>query len=177
MLANDFDVDGDTPLTIQSFTQGLHGTVTCAGGSCTYTPAPGYSGPDSFTYTISDGHGGTDVGTVAVTVAAGNQPPVADDDSLTTAEDTSGQVNVLDGDTDPDAGDTLDRDDAHAERRARHRLLHRRRGLHLHAGRELLRARLVHLHRLGRERRHGHGDRQRDGHARERRPERGQRLR
>ena len=107
MLANDFDVDGDTPLTIQSFTQGLHGTVTCAGSSCTYTPAPGYSGPDSFTYTISDGHGGTDVGTVAVTVASGNQPPVADDDSLTTAEDTSGQVNVLDGDTDPDAGDTL----------------------------------------------------------------------
>ena len=107
VLANDFDVDGDTPLTIQSFTQGLHGTVTCAGSSCTYTPAPGYSGPDSFTYTISDGHGGTDVGTVAVTVASGNQPPVADDDSLTTAEDTSGQVNVLDGDTDPDAGDTL----------------------------------------------------------------------
>ena len=107
VLANDFDVDGDTPLTIQSFTQGLHGTVTCAGSSCTYTPAPGYSGPDSFTYTISDGHGGTDVGTVAVTVASGNQPPVADDDSLTTAEDTAGQVNVLDGDTDPDAGDTL----------------------------------------------------------------------
>ena len=107
VLANDFDVDGDTPLTIQSFTQGLHGTVTCAGSSCTYTPAPGYSGPDSFTYTISDGHGGTDAGTVAVTVASGNQPPVADDDSLTTAEDTAGQVNVLDGDTDPDAGDTL----------------------------------------------------------------------
>ena len=106
VLANDFDVDGDTPLTIQSFTQGLHGTVTCAGSSCTYTPAPGYSGPDSFTYTISDGHGGTDVGTVAVTVASGNQPPVADDDSLTTAEDTAGQVNVLDGDTDAD-GDTL----------------------------------------------------------------------
>ncbi len=106
VLANDFDVDGDTPLTIQSFTQGLHGTVTCTGSSCTYTPAPGYSGPDSFTYTISDGHGGTDVGTVAVTVASGNHPPVADDDSLTTAEDTAGQVNVLDGDTDAD-GDTL----------------------------------------------------------------------
>ena len=106
VLANDFDVDGDTPLTIQSFTQGQHGTVTCTGSDCTYTPAAGYSGPDSFTYTISDGHGGTAVGTVSVTVTGGNDPPVADDDSLTTAEDTTGNVNVLDGDVDPD-GDTL----------------------------------------------------------------------
>ena len=105
MLANDFDVDGDT-LTIQSFTQGLNGSVNCSGTDCTYTPNSGYAGPDLFTYTASDGHGGTDVATVAVTVASANDPPVADDDSLTTAEDTSGQVNVLDGDTDPD-GDPL----------------------------------------------------------------------
>ena len=105
-----------------------------------------------------------------------NQPPVADDDSLTTAEDTSGQVNVLDGDTDPDAGDTLTVTTLSPSRLARHRLLHRRRGLHLHAGRELLRARLVRLHRVATATAAGHGDRQRHGHARERRPNRGQRL-
>ena len=52
------------------------------GGSCTYTPAAGYAGPDSFTYTVSDGHGGTDVGTVSVTVAAKVVPPAAADVSV-----------------------------------------------------------------------------------------------
>ena len=43
-----------------------HGTVVCtAAGACTYTPAGGYHGPDSFSYAISDGHGGT--GTASAT--------------------------------------------------------------------------------------------------------------
>jgi len=108
VLANDTDVDGPA-LTIAGNTHGAHGTVSCAAASCTYTPAPGYSGPDSFTYDISDGAGGADQATVSVTVtpAPTNQPPVADDETLTTAEDTPGQVNVLVGDTDPDPGDML----------------------------------------------------------------------
>ena len=107
VLANDTDVDGDT-LAFAGQTHGAHGTVDCVASSCTYTPNPGYSGPDSFTYIISDGHGGMATGTVSVTVTAppANQPPVADDETLTVAEDTSGDVNVLPGDTDPD-GDPL----------------------------------------------------------------------
>ena len=70
VLANDTDVDGDA-LTVTGSTDGAHGTVACTGaGVCTYTPATGYSGPNSFTYTVSDGHGGTATGTVTVTVSA-----------------------------------------------------------------------------------------------------------
>ena len=108
VLANDTDVDGPS-LSVSGAEHGAHGSVGCtAAGICTYTPTPGYSGPDSFTYFISDGAGGIDQATVSVTVTpAANQPPVADDETLTTAEDTAGQVNVLVGDTDPDPGDTL----------------------------------------------------------------------
>jgi uncharacterized repeat protein (TIGR01451 family) len=96
---------GDALLTTASPTA-AHGTVSCANtGSCTYTPTAGYSGLDSFSYSISDGHGGSDTATVSVTVnpAGTNNPPVADDETLTTPEDTPGNVSVLVGDTDPDA--------------------------------------------------------------------------
>ena len=71
VLANDSDPDGD-PLTITSFTQGGHGTVSCTTPNCTYTAAPNFSGPDSFTYTISDGKGGTATATVSINVIAQN---------------------------------------------------------------------------------------------------------
>ena len=106
VLTNDTDPDGDT-LTVTGSTNGAHGGVSCAaGGSCTYTPAANYNGPDSFTYTISDGHNGTDTATVNVAVTPVNDPPDAVDDSLTTPEDNAGSVNVLGNDTDPD-GDGL----------------------------------------------------------------------
>ena len=75
--ANDTDPDGD-PLSVTPKTNGAHGTVACiTAGVCTYTPAAGFSGADSFTYTVKDGHGGTDTATVAVTVTpvATNHPP------------------------------------------------------------------------------------------------------
>lgn len=67
VLANDTDVDGDT-LTVTGVTQGAHGTVTFTATGVTYTPAPGYTGTDTFTYTVSDGHGGTTTAAVTVTV-------------------------------------------------------------------------------------------------------------
>ena len=81
VLSNDSDPDADT-LSVSAFTQGAHGSVTCVpGGSCTYTPAAGFSGVDTFTYTASDGHGGQMDGQVTVTVGVGdttvNAPPVS----------------------------------------------------------------------------------------------------
>ena len=55
-----------------------HGTVTFDGANVIYRPEANFSGMDTFTYTIDDGHpASTAVGTVTVTVAAVNDPPVA----------------------------------------------------------------------------------------------------
>ena len=103
---SDPDPDPDT-ITVVAWTNGAHGTVNCtAAGVCTYTPAPNYSGPDSFTYTIADDFGATATTTVNVTVTPSQDPPVAVNDTLTTAQDTANGVNVLDNDDDFD-GDTL----------------------------------------------------------------------
>ncbi|WP_152552562.1 cadherin-like domain-containing protein, partial [Mangrovibacter sp. MFB070] len=105
VLANDTDADGDT-LTITS-ASASHGTVVInANGTLTYTPSANFYGTDSVTYTISDGHGGTATGTLALTVTAVNDNPVAVNDSATTAEDTPVTVNVLANDSDVD-GDSL----------------------------------------------------------------------
>jgi VCBS repeat-containing protein len=104
VLANDSDADGDT-LTVLSTTQGANGTVVNNSGNVTYTPDPGYTGPDSFTYTADDGNGGTDTATVSVTVTASNSPLVADagpDQSGTRREDLT-----FDGSNSNDPGGSI----------------------------------------------------------------------
>jgi hypothetical protein len=71
VLANDTDPDGDT-LSVQSFTQPAHGTVTADGTGLRYT-SDGTPGTFTFDYTVSDGRGGTDQATV--TVHSIVQPP------------------------------------------------------------------------------------------------------
>jgi hypothetical protein len=62
------DPDGDD-LRVSDWTNGTYGTVRCTpAGACTYAPAPGYVGQDSFTYEVSDGQGGADTARVGVTV-------------------------------------------------------------------------------------------------------------
>ncbi len=105
VLSNDSDADGDT-LTIESFTQGTHGSVVISGSNLVYTPSANFNGSDSFTYTINDGTGLTDTATVSVTVTAVNDNPVANDDSATTEEDVAVTINLVANDTDID-GDSL----------------------------------------------------------------------
>ncbi|MEP6340822.1 Ig-like domain-containing protein, partial [Parasphingorhabdus sp.] len=105
VLGNDTDIDGD-PLTVTAATS-PDGTVTInPDGTITFTPNPNFNGPTTISYTISDGNGGTSTATVAVTVDAVNDPPVANMDSATTDEDTPVDIAVLANDTDID-GDTL----------------------------------------------------------------------
>ncbi|MEW8297072.1 MAG: retention module-containing protein, partial [Candidatus Thiodiazotropha sp.] len=107
VLPNDSDPDGDA-LTVVSVTQGVNGAVTIdpVSGNPVYTPNPDFNGTDTFTYTVDDGNGGTDTATVTVTVAAVNDAPLANNDTVGTDEDTPVTVDVLPNDSDPD-GDAL----------------------------------------------------------------------
>ncbi|MEZ0358728.1 tandem-95 repeat protein [Mycobacterium sp. SA01] len=75
VVANDSDTDGDS-LIVTGVATPLHGTVTHSDTDITYTPNTDYYGADGFTYTVSDGHGGTATGTVSVTVAPVDAPPL-----------------------------------------------------------------------------------------------------
>jgi cysteine-rich repeat protein len=103
VTANDLDVDGDA-LTVTEITVPDHGTATFTGNVVTYTPTTGFHGDDELQYTIIDGHGGTSTASVFITVTQATDPPVATADTLTTAEDTAGTVDVLANDSDPSAG-------------------------------------------------------------------------
>ena len=105
VLANDSDPDGDT-LSVTT-ASAANGSVTInADGTISYTPNANFNGSDTITYSISDGNGGTATATVTVTVNAGNDAPIARNDSATTAEDSPVTVPVLANDSDID-GDPL----------------------------------------------------------------------
>jgi len=105
VLANDTDADGD-PLAVSNVGPAANGATAIGGGGVVYTPAPGFSGSDSFGYTISDAQGGSASATVDVTVTAGNHPPVALDDAAITNQGVPVVVLVLANDSDVD-GDPL----------------------------------------------------------------------
>jgi VCBS repeat-containing protein len=109
VLTNDSDADGD-PLTAVLVSDVTHGTLTLSpNGSFTYMPDANYAGADSFTYRASDGMDTSNLATVSITITPVNDAPVAVNDSYSTAENTTLEVNapgVLGNDTDVD-GDTL----------------------------------------------------------------------
>lgn len=109
VLSNDTDADGN--LLVASVVSGpTHGTlIFLPTGAFTYTPDPGYSGPDSFTYQASDLLSNSNTATVSITVnptsggPIGNTPPVANNDSFNATEDTLLNISiggVLANDTD-----------------------------------------------------------------------------
>ncbi|ADO74013.1 Ig-like domain-containing protein [Stigmatella aurantiaca] len=110
VLANDTTApDTGETLTLTAVTQPANGTVTLGTGNVSYTPPANYNGTTTFTYTVSDGNGGTDTATVTVTVTPVNDPPVANDDAFTVAENSAATaLDVLANDTlAPDVGETL----------------------------------------------------------------------
>ena len=145
VLANDDDPDGGE-LTLVDVTPPDQGTATIVGGLVRYTPNPNFHGTDTFEYTVEDELGEPATATVTVIVTPVPDAPVAANDAYATDEDVQLTVpaeGVLTNDTDAD-GDPLSAvkvtDPAHGTLDAEHRRL-----VHLHAGSELPRDRLVHL--------------------------------
>ena len=94
------DPDGDT-LGSGIVTPPSDGVLSGTPPNVTYTPNPTFSGTDSFTFSVSDGFGGTDTGTVTITVIP-NIAPTADDQNLSTVEDTPLPVTLTGSDPDGD---------------------------------------------------------------------------
>ncbi|MDB6154397.1 MAG: hypothetical protein JWL90_2850, partial [Chthoniobacteraceae bacterium] len=70
VLGNDSDADAGTTLTAAMVSGVAHGVLSLsANGAFTYTPAPGYTGPDGFTYRVSDGQVFSNTATVAILVS------------------------------------------------------------------------------------------------------------
>ncbi|MBL8164872.1 MAG: cadherin-like domain-containing protein, partial [Anaerolineae bacterium] len=107
LLANDSDPNNDA-LSITGATSPASGTLTPVTDGFNYVPNAGFSGADSFSYTISDGRGGTASATVTITVGGPpppNTPPVANNDSFSTAYETAlaiSNAQLLANDSDVD---------------------------------------------------------------------------
>jgi hypothetical protein len=111
VVANDTDSDGTVDATTVTIINAAeNGTTSVNGttGAITYTPAGGFEGTDIFGYVVRDNDNGISAqATVTVTVADSNQPPVADDDADTVAEDSVAGVDITVVTNDSDADGTL----------------------------------------------------------------------
>jgi VCBS repeat-containing protein len=117
VLANDTDPDaGDTKTVVALDTTGTVGQVINNGTDVTYNPngqfehlKEGETATDTFTYKVRDGQNADSLqsATVTVTIQGANDLPVAVNDDKDVGEDDGATaIDVLDNDTDPDAGDT-----------------------------------------------------------------------
>jgi len=91
------DIDGDT-LTYTIVTGPSHGSLSGTGSSQTYTPAANYSASDSFTFQVNDGSVDSNTAMVTITVIAENDAPIADSQSVNTAEDTAVEITLTGSD-------------------------------------------------------------------------------
>ena len=95
------DLDGD-PLTYSVVTGPCHGCLSGTAPNLFYTPRANFNGSDSFTFKVNDGTADSAVATVLITVTAVNDPPMANDDSVTMQEDALAPITLSGSDLDGD---------------------------------------------------------------------------
>ncbi|SVD50289.1 uncharacterized protein METZ01_LOCUS403143, partial [marine metagenome] len=100
LLFNDYDVDEDT-LTVMLIGYVSHGELLVnSDGSFQYTPDPGFSETDQFYYQAFDGQEYSSLTEVIINVTPVNDPPVAEDISVTLLEDGSASITLVGTDED-----------------------------------------------------------------------------
>ena len=102
------DNESSQALSIAEVYEGARGTVSLGNdGNITFTPEPNFSGGATFTYLVCDNGSPSRCSlqraAVNVTVSPVNDAPVADDQSVTTDEDTAKEVALSASDVEGDA--------------------------------------------------------------------------
>jgi VCBS repeat-containing protein len=102
VLENDNDTDGDT-MTAVWVSDPTHGNLTLNGnGSFNYTPDENYFGTDSFTYKANDGNADSNVVSVTIDISGADDPPVVNNQSVSTDEDDAVNITLTGSDVDGD---------------------------------------------------------------------------
>jgi VCBS repeat-containing protein len=96
------DAEG-APLTFTVLTPPTRGTLSGIAPNLTYTPALNENGSDSFTFKVNDGAQDSAAATVSITITPVNDAPVAQSQSLSTAEDTAAPVTLVGSDVEGSA--------------------------------------------------------------------------
>ena len=104
--------DNLTAHTISQPSNGRLGKIDQTTGIVTYTPRTGFNGNDRFAFKVNDGKvDSNQAGNITITIkkletlGTSNQPPTANDQSVTTEEDKP--VNITLTGSDPDKNDNL----------------------------------------------------------------------
>jgi len=104
VLDNDFDIDGElNPASIVIVNPPVNGEATIIQGEISYDPDENFFGRDSLTYTVADNDTeASNPAYVRILTIGVNDPPIAQDDTTETMEDTAIQILVLTNDSDID---------------------------------------------------------------------------
>jgi len=118
LTATDFNINN--VLSFSAASGPAHGTLQFAMPNCpanltqaqctvsvTYTPASNYNGPDSFTFTANDGALDSNAATVNITVNALNDPPIANNQSVTTDSNTPVSITLTGSDVETPAANLV----------------------------------------------------------------------
>ena len=93
--------DPNSPPRSLTYTLGsnpTHGTLSGTAPNLTYTPTAGYVGSDSFTFTVSNGSKISNTATVSITVNQVVLAPTANNQSVTTNQDTAVGITLTGSD-------------------------------------------------------------------------------